>query len=552
MTDRAEDPLLNNPDPSRLIVGLRDTGYDFYSAAADIIDNSIAAGATEVSVDIQLQADGRKFVFFGDNGDGMDKGGLHDAMRYGAPQRANKKSLGKFGLGLKTASSAVCLKYAVISRKAKSEPLQKLAWDLEHVQAINEWRMIEEEVTKDELANFEDLCGEKGTLVVWSKCDRLLSKNYAQPGGAAETKAVGTRIEKLREHLSLVYHKYLNPDEKDFPTVSIFVNGVAVEFWNPFYPQRAAQVLAPAETKLEMVREDGSVRSASMKAWILPHSKDMTDAENAKYAKLSNRAQGFYIHREGRLIHSGGYLGVFRSDDPHYSLFRIEFDFDNELDEAFHVDVKKSRILFDPALEEELYKRLKGPRDEADRRYRRKLKEQVASQTIDHSGSNKSIANTPNAKTATIVGVDQVKGQAVVNNSTGSGIKLILPVENNVDPKKLYVDAVEDITSGELWEPTVRSSTDSNHVAGVRLNKHHDFYTKIYTKLASNGYSVEGMDMLLWALAAAEQNYSNDELKAVWEDIREEVSSNLKKLLRHVPLPTAKEIEELTDGSDDA
>ncbi|MDB3993820.1 ATP-binding protein [Gammaproteobacteria bacterium] len=84
----------NDPDPSRLIVGLRDTGYDFYTAAADIIDNSIAAKATDIKVLLELTSEGKKFVYFGDNGIGMDNKGLSEAMRYGAPARKEKAWLG--------------------------------------------------------------------------------------------------------------------------------------------------------------------------------------------------------------------------------------------------------------------------------------------------------------------------------------------------------------------------------------------------------------------------------------------------------------------------
>ena len=101
------DDLINEPDAPRLIFGLRDTGYNVKTAAADIIDNSIAAKADHINVEIVLQEDGRKLVYFGDNGIGMDKETIHRAMRYGAPVRENPESLGKFGLGLKTASSSV-------------------------------------------------------------------------------------------------------------------------------------------------------------------------------------------------------------------------------------------------------------------------------------------------------------------------------------------------------------------------------------------------------------------------------------------------------------
>lgn len=175
--------LTNQPDATRLIYGLRDTGYNFNTAAADIIDNSIAAKANEVNVNIELRSDGRKFVCFGDNGEGMTEEMLFAAMRYGAPARTNLASLGKFGLGLKTASTSVCLRLTVVSRRVPTDDFAKLAWDLEFVEQENEWRMVREPLTSDERDWFEELCGDKGTLVIWSKCDRLLSKDYDEPGG---------------------------------------------------------------------------------------------------------------------------------------------------------------------------------------------------------------------------------------------------------------------------------------------------------------------------------------------------------------------------------
>lgn len=239
-----EDLLRNLPDPSRLIFGLRDTGYDFNTAAADIIDNAIAANATEVNVRVELQQDGRKFVYFGDNGDGMDAAGLFSAMRYGAPKRASAKSLGKFGLGLKTASSSICLRYGLISRTIADPTLGKLEWDLDHVENLNDWKMLREPITPVEQHWYDELCGEKsGTLVVWSKCDRLLSRNYAEAGGAQEKNAVRNRIKRLKEHLSLVFHRYLDPNDTTYPTVVIRVNDEPVVPWNPFFPEKAEQVL---------------------------------------------------------------------------------------------------------------------------------------------------------------------------------------------------------------------------------------------------------------------------------------------------------------------
>lgn len=528
--------LINEPDPSRLMHGLRDTGYDFFTAAADIIDNSIAANAQNIHVNIELTHDGRKFVYFGDDGEGMDKDGLFNAMRYGAKIREDLASLGKFGLGLKTASSSVCLRYSLISRTGINEPLHKLTWDLEHVAHLNKWEMLQDPITAVEEELFEELCGESGTLVVWARCDRLLSKVYSKPGGIHEQKAIQTKSKKLMEHCALIFHKYLNPNEKNYRTVNLFVNGEKVEHWNPFYPERSEQMLPESMTKLPIQCEDGSVHEATIKAWVLPHSKDMTSEENEKFAKISNRSQGFYIHREGRIIHYGGYLGLWRSDDPHWSLFRIEFDFGHQLDEAFMVDVKKSKILLDPALEDALHDLLAPAYKEADRRYRRKQVVAV-SDGISHKDSNKTVAETKNTLKVIASSVDEVEGTAIISNNRGPGIQIQTPIESNVSPDSLYVKPVDNVPNGALWEPFLASETTSNHSTGVHLNKQHDFYTKIYSQ-SKSGISIEGLDLLLWALAAAEHKNTDKELSAIWEDIREEVSSNLRKLLRSIDMPS--------------
>lgn len=535
--------LINQPDAPRLIYGLRDTGYSFNTAAADIIDNSIAANATEVNVRIELAEDGRKFVCFGDNGDGMDDVALFAAMRYGAPARANLASLGKFGLGLKTASSSVCLKFAVISRKSAGAEFTKLAWDLEHVEKENQWEMLREEISADEHELFEELCGDKGTLVSWSKCDRLLSKEYDDPGGAREQAAIRRLGERLIEHVALIYHRFLDPDDKRERHVSITVNGEMVAAWNPFYPSQAEQVLSPAQQKLEIELEDGSVETATIKAWILPHRRELSKDEQ-KIANITNRGQGFYIHREGRVIQQGGWLGVFGAVEPHTSLLRVEFDFSHKLDEAFKVDVKKSKILFDPALEEALKTLLQPTYREAGNRYRRKEKSTAVERGIDHGSANRVIDSTPSTKKPDVESADPGQKTATINNNRGPNIKLKVHVDTNVSPSRVHVEAVESITSGDLWEPAMRSDTESGFVSGVRINKHHDFYLKIYQRAAASGYAVEGMDLLLWAFAVAENNNSSPELEPIFEDIRNEISTNLKKLLRDVPLPDDEDITE--------
>nr|WP_207956465.1 ATP-binding protein [Pseudomonas fluorescens] len=537
--------MINEPDAPRLIFGLRDTGYNFRTAAADIIDNSIAARADQVHVEITLRQNGRKLVYFGDNGDGMDAQGIHRAMRYGAPERENPESLGKFGLGLKTASSSVCLKYTLISRKGPDQELAKLAWDLEYVAQQKKWEMLKEPLTSDEREMFEELCGAKGTLLIWENCDRILTKDY-EAGSVRERDAINRLAQSLVKHLSLVYHRFLDKADDRERNVSIFVNQIPVDPWNPFYPARSEQVLAEKKQKLLVEMPDGSEEVANIRAWILPHRSEMTKDEEKTYARISNRAQGFYVYREGRLIQDGSWMEVFGANEPHTSLLRIEFDFGHELDDAFRIDVKKSRILFHPDLEEGLKVLLQPIYREAEKRARRQNREQTNVRQIDHTSANKNIADTGSASKAQVTSVDPTTQSAVISNNMGSKIKLKLAVQSNVSPDTVYVDAVEDINTGELWQPALRSAGDSGHMPAVLLNMHHDFYQKIYKRAAANGFAVEGMDLLLWAFAAAEQNNTNEELEPIFEDIRSEISNNLRKLLRNVadPDPADLMIEE--------
>lgn len=526
--------LINEPDASRLIFGLRDTGYNVRTAAADIIDNSIAANADQINLQIVLREDGRKLVYFGDNGDGMNAEGIHRAMRYGAPERENAKSLGKFGLGLKTASSSVCRRFSLISRQTSNQSLAKLTWDLDHVAQEKRWEMLREPVSTDEHEMFDELCGDKGTLVIWEKCDRILTKEY-EPGGTKEKAAINRLAEVLAKHLSLVYHRFLDKTDGRERDVDITINDTGVVHWNPFYPARSEQVLPDKKQKLVVELPDGSEEVANIRAWILPHRSDMTKEEEKLHARISNRAQGFYVYREGRLIQDGSWMEVFGAPEPHTSLLRIEFDFCHALDDAFRIDVKKSRILFHPDLEDGLRELLQPIYREAGRRYRRQNREQTNTHKIDHTSANKNIAETGNASKAQVSSVDSTTQSAIVSNNMGPKIKLKLAIQSNVSPDTVYVDAVEDITTGELWQPAFRSAGESGHAPAVLLNKHHDFYQKIYQRAAANGFAVEGMDLLLWAFAVAEQNNTNEELEPIFEDIRNEISNNLRKLLRNVP-----------------
>jgi hypothetical protein len=147
---------------------------------------------------------------------------------------------------------------------------------------------------------FEDLCGQTGTLVIWENCDRLLSKDFSL--GSKEQAAIKRMSESLDKHLSMVFHRFLAPEDLREKNNQIRINGNLVKSWNPLYPRRSEQVLAPNKQNLEIELSDGKKEFAQMKAWILPNRSDMTKHEENEFAPIPSKAQGFYGYRERRLI----------------------------------------------------------------------------------------------------------------------------------------------------------------------------------------------------------------------------------------------------------
>ena len=242
------------PNPVRLIEGLRDTGYNFNTALADIVDNSVDAGAGNIDVRIQMDSDGDIMVTVADDGCGMNEKSLLDGMTYGAEGRTDSRRLGKFGLGLKTASTAFCRKLSVISRDSADAQSVKATWDLDYVVNVaKDWVILIDRPNSFE----EDLLnkvagGSSGTLVVWDNIDRVL-KSYADPIGAYARKALQKVVESFNEHATMVYQRFLDPDDDRARTIQIFLNGEKLEAWNPFCESEDGTELVASDIRTVML-----------------------------------------------------------------------------------------------------------------------------------------------------------------------------------------------------------------------------------------------------------------------------------------------------------
>lgn len=288
-----------------------------------------------------------------------------------------------------------------------------------------------------------------------------------------------------------------------------------------------------AERTLEAELPDGSPVEFSIRAFVLPRREHFSSPEAAKTARLANNMQGIFIYRENRLIHPADWLGMF-TKEPHSSLLRVEFSFNHESDEAFQVDIKKSRIL----LNEELYnwvlnEFLPAPRNAANERYRKGQRKKVNDEAKDaHEGSNRSIAGKEqDLRKAEVTVLNPVSGDVEVKNKSGA-VRLKLKVSASTTPGQVCVQPSESIDDGILWAPAI---IDGHHA--VRVNTGHPYYHKVYVPNLSSDVTVQGMDALLWALVEAELGTINEATKNHFEELRFEVSRLLRKLVEDLPEP---------------
>jgi hypothetical protein len=517
------------PDVARVSEGLRDTGYSINTAIADIIDNSIAAGATLVDIRVAADFTGNVAVSIGDDGCGMDRAGLINAMKYGSNKREDPSSLGKFGMGLKTASTAFCRRLCLISRDSKSAEPMRACWDLDFLGQSNGWGLELAPPTPPELQLLTEVCDdESGTVVLWEKIDRILP-DYKKSDGKPFKNAMRRLENSLKQHVASVYQRFLDPADKRGRTLEIRVNGIQIQAWDPFC---IAEIESPVlEQTIAVALPTGQETSFSVKAFILPRKEEFTNDQNRVAAKVSNERQGVYVYRENRLIHGPDWLGMYKQE-PHFSLLRIELSFDHNLDDAFKVDIKKSRIL----LNEHLYEHLRdkvfaAPRREAEQRYRKGAAATAkGSASLLHATSGNAIhQKVTGLKVATVGDVNPRTGEAEITNNTGQSVAKLHVVTTD-EPKTVYISTNETLDNGVLWEASL-----INGSVGVTLNSGHPYYPKAYLPNKTNSVVIQALDFLLWSLAQAELNNVNDENRDAFEEFRIEVSRNLKKLVADLP-----------------
>lgn len=347
------------PEPSAMIETLRSIGYSLPSAVADIIDNSISAEAGNIWITRDWSG-GKSVITIKDDGRGMTGEEIKKALRPGS-QNPNEirslRDLGRFGLGLKTASFSQCLRVTVLSKK-KGESADYWSWDLEYVAQFHSWKLIK--WIPDGFENSLDGL-ESGTIIIWSALDRILRLDTPSTDVKAHEK-FSHDLDRVHQHIAMTFHRFI--EDRD---IKIWWCGKEVQPWNPFCID---------EKKTQPQPEDSIAGGITIKGFILPHPKNFSSEQACKVAEGMNgwtSHQGFYVYRGKRLILAGSWLGLFKKEEP-YKLVRIMIDLPNTQDSLWKIDIKKSQAYPPAGCREQLMAYAKDLRGKGWEVYRHKGK----------------------------------------------------------------------------------------------------------------------------------------------------------------------------------
>lgn len=326
--------LTHPPSAACLATSMRDLGYSLETAVADLIDNSISANATSIRIICNISLEQPVFVIL-DNGKGLTENELIDAMRHGANSPRKVRSphdLGRFGLGLKTASFSQCRSLTVVS--ARDKVLCGAEWNLDRIDAANDWILSILEAADIQSLPYVDLLSSHGTAVIWRELDRLMEDE----SGDRRDEIINAKLEMVSRHLSIVFHRFLSGELKGQKKISITLNGNPIAPFDPFCRNNPATQVLPEE----IVRiGDAEIR---LQPYVLPHHSRLTTVEYDFYQDRSDfiSNQGAYVYRNGRLMAWGDWFRLVPKGEA-TKLARVQIDFPNSLDEAWTIDIKKSR-----------------------------------------------------------------------------------------------------------------------------------------------------------------------------------------------------------------
>lgn len=372
-------PVRNIPKADHLMGSMRSMGYTFESAIADIIDNSISANCQNVH--IFFPADPiHCYVSILDDGDGMSKDELLEAMRYGSTSSESVRSendLGRFGLGLKAASLSQCRKLTVVSKK--DNVLSAYRWDYDYIKENKNWDILE--LNSKEIKSLPTieslLANAHGTLVIWEDFDVIDKSNNGQVYSTlCDYKS------KIAQYVGLIFHRYIGA--KGGKAIVIRINNHKIKALDPFLEDHD-KTTKKREVSIDIIDSTGVERYIKVRPFILPYHKDLSASDIEKLGGHENMRtkQGYYLYRNRRLIRWGTWFGMHTSHELTKNA-RIRVDIPNTLDDIWQIDIKKQEATIPKIIQTRLTRKVEEALEFSIRQQTHRGRRNNISENIDY------------------------------------------------------------------------------------------------------------------------------------------------------------------------
>jgi len=498
---------LNTPNAGKLISSLRSTGYDSYSAISDIIDNSIDAGAKHIKVAVRTK-EKEVTIVVADNGVGMTEEVLEDALKLGSMFEKDERSdLGKYGMGLITASISMAKKLEVIT-KTKGGDFLYASQDIDDIVEKNEFIINQDVASPEQIVMFKDyITGDSGTVVIISKVDQLSDSNLSQFSNT------------LAKDLSETYRKFL------FAGTVIELNDKAIEGYDPLLRGNEGTEIFSDED-YDFIK-DGLKYPIRVTMAVLPIVNESLE----KDMKMNMRTQGFYVMRNNRQIAKNETFNLF-AKHPNLNRLRIELSFDSNLDTEMGLRFTKAGLNPKQGVSDFLKQEIGGQISTISSRLN---KERVVkgAQDVNHRDSADLIAKraklllTPQAEIESrgpkTNGIKKPDSEPTGTTKSRDNLNKIKTSPSGVGAK------FETVSLG--YAGVLYNCYQEKKIIVVQWNIDHPFYEKVIIANKGDKNIVSALDYLVFGFAAAEMRAQNDDNVEVLNNIKAEMSSNLRALL---------------------
>lgn len=501
--------VTNTPNAAKLVTSLRNTGYDSYTAIEDIIDNSIDAHARHINIKVAL-VEKEQTIMIADDGEGMDEKILDQALRLGSITEKDEVSdLGKYGMGLTTASISIGRKLEVITKRADGQMLYS-AQDLDDVVKENNFIKVLRPANAEEKKVFKGMIhGEAGTVVIISKLDRLSNTNLSNFSST------------LTREIGRIFRRFIESG------IVFSLNGKELSVLDPItLGLKETEVYSDETYDLSSAITGGKIEQIRVRVALLPN----VDSSRAKDLKMNIPNQGFYVMRNNREIGAGLSLDVFQKHND-FNRLRMELSFPASLDNILGVKFSKDGVSPSQAIRDFLKQEI-GGQVASIRKQIQKMQKSDPAATVDHTSSEAVIAQ----RSKLLITPD-----AIIEKRARSGDK----PETREPGKPRTQDGRDPQVTHRMTKPigarfesaamgregTLFESFQEGKIIVVRWNTDHPFYDQVILVNKGDKNIISALDYLVFALASAELKYVSEEDPELLSNIKTVMSANLRALL---------------------